>query len=89
MGTRLISKERLRLISCGVRRKAEEYSRAGAAESVPADRPVPGGLKQMLVVGDGERRIVGRRAGVMGTVDVGGVVSVRMRIVSGGCCWGV
>ncbi len=47
------------------------------------------GLKEMLVVGDGERRIVGRRAGVMGTVDVGGVVSVRMRIVSGGCCWGV
>ena len=39
------------------------------------------GLKEMFVVRDEERRIVGRRAGVMGTVEVGGVVSVGMRIV--------
>ncbi|KAK4038521.1 pyruvate kinase-like protein [Parachaetomium inaequale] len=39
------------------------------------------GLKERLIVRDGERRIVGRRAGVMGTVEAGGVVSVGMRIV--------
>jgi hypothetical protein len=39
------------------------------------------GLKEQFVVRDDERRIVGRRAGVMGTVEVGGEVSVGMRIV--------
>jgi hypothetical protein len=39
------------------------------------------GLKESFLVRDGERKIVGRMAGVMGTVEVGGVVSVGMRIV--------
>ncbi|KAK4235561.1 pyruvate kinase-like protein [Achaetomium macrosporum] len=39
------------------------------------------GLKERFIVRDEERRIVGRRAGVMGTVEVGGEVSVGMRIV--------
>ncbi|KAK3305599.1 pyruvate kinase-like protein [Chaetomium strumarium] len=39
------------------------------------------GLKEQFIVRDEERRIVGRRAGVMGTVEVGGEVSVEMRIV--------
>jgi MOSC domain-containing protein YiiM len=39
------------------------------------------GLKESFVVRDGERKIVGRLAGVMGTVEVGGVVSVGMRVV--------
>ncbi|KAH6649539.1 pyruvate kinase-like protein [Chaetomium tenue] len=39
------------------------------------------GLKETFVVRDGERRIVGRTAGVMGTVEVGGEVRVGMRVV--------
>ncbi|KAG7284238.1 hypothetical protein NEMBOFW57_010602 [Staphylotrichum longicolle] len=39
------------------------------------------GLKERLVVRDEARRIVGRRAGVMGTVEVGGMVTVGMTIV--------
>lgn len=39
------------------------------------------GLKESFVVRDGERRIVGRTAGVMGTVEVGGEVKVGMRVV--------
>ncbi|EAQ92107.1 hypothetical protein CHGG_00342 [Chaetomium globosum CBS 148.51] len=39
------------------------------------------GLKELFVVRDGERRIVGRTAGVMGTVEVGGEVRVGMRVV--------
>ncbi|KAL2130910.1 hypothetical protein VTI74DRAFT_5794 [Chaetomium olivicolor] len=39
------------------------------------------GLKEQFIVRDHERRIVGRKAGVMGTVEVGGEVSVGMRIV--------
>lgn len=39
------------------------------------------GLKELFVVRDGERRIVGRTAGVMGTVEVGGEVKVGMRVV--------
>jgi len=39
------------------------------------------GLKERFLVRDGERNIVGRTAGVMGTVEVGGVVRVGMRIV--------
>ncbi|AEO67649.1 8a8b1b14-a14e-4b28-b6f3-20a2e868261a [Thermothielavioides terrestris] len=39
------------------------------------------GLKERFIVRDAERRIVGRKAGVMGTVEVGGEVSVGMRIV--------
>ena len=39
------------------------------------------GLKERFVVRDGERKIVGRRAGVMGTVEAGGTVSVGMRVV--------
>ncbi|AEO60286.1 hypothetical protein MYCTH_54141 [Thermothelomyces thermophilus ATCC 42464] len=39
------------------------------------------GLKEMFVVRDEERRIVRRLAGVMGTVERGGVITVGMRIV--------
>jgi len=39
------------------------------------------GLKESFVVRDEERNIVGRRAGVMGTVEVGGLVKRGMRIV--------
>ncbi|KAH6844789.1 pyruvate kinase-like protein [Chaetomium sp. MPI-CAGE-AT-0009] len=39
------------------------------------------GLKERFVERDGERRIVGRAAGVMGTVEVGGLVRVGMRVV--------
>jgi MOSC domain-containing protein YiiM len=39
------------------------------------------GLKESFVVRDGERRIVGRTAGVMGTVEASGEVKVGMRVV--------
>lgn len=39
------------------------------------------GLQDRCVVRDEERRIVGRKAGVMGVVAVGGVVRAGMRIV--------
>jgi MOSC domain-containing protein YiiM len=39
------------------------------------------GLKEKFIVRDEERTIVGRKAGVMGTVDMGGVVEKGMRIV--------
>lgn len=39
------------------------------------------GLKERFVVRDEARGIVGRRAGVMGTVEVGGMVTVGMTIV--------
>ncbi|KAK0652542.1 pyruvate kinase-like protein [Cercophora newfieldiana] len=39
------------------------------------------GLKESFVVRDEQRNIVGRRAGVMGTVHAGGVVEEGMRIV--------
>ncbi|KAK4146679.1 pyruvate kinase-like protein [Dichotomopilus funicola] len=39
------------------------------------------GLKERFVVRDEERKIVGRRAGVMGTVERGGKVVVGMRVV--------
>ncbi len=39
------------------------------------------GLKEMFVVRNEERKIVGRRAGVMGTVERGGEVVVGMKIV--------
>ena len=39
------------------------------------------GLKENFIVRDSERNIIGRKAGVMGTVEVGGVVSVGMKIV--------
>ncbi len=39
------------------------------------------GLKEKMLVRDGERRIVAHKAGVMATVEVGGVVSVGMRVV--------
>jgi MOSC domain-containing protein YiiM len=39
------------------------------------------GLKESFVVRGGERRIVGRTAGVMGTVEAGGEVKVGMRVV--------
>lgn len=39
------------------------------------------GLKETFLVRDEERRIVRRLAGVMGTVERGGVVTVGMRIV--------
>jgi len=39
------------------------------------------GLKESFVVRDEERNIVGRKAGVMGTAEAGGVVERGMRIV--------
>lgn len=39
------------------------------------------GLQEQFIVRDDERKIVGRKAGVMGTVEVGGIVEPGMRIV--------
>lgn len=38
------------------------------------------GLQEKFIVRDGERRIVSRRAGVMGVVEVGGLVEPGMRL---------
>ncbi|KAK4445755.1 pyruvate kinase-like protein [Podospora aff. communis PSN243] len=39
------------------------------------------GLKEKFILRDKERNIVGRKAGVMGTIDTGGIVEKGMRIV--------
>ena len=39
------------------------------------------GLQEQFIVTDEDRKIIGRKAGVMGTVEVGGVVGPGMRII--------
>lgn len=40
------------------------------------------GLQEVLLVRDEQRKIVGRKAGIMSTVEVGGVVRPGMRIIA-------
>jgi hypothetical protein len=46
----------------------------GITESLPANRSFSEGLKERCLVRDGTNAVVARKAGIMGVVDVGGVV---------------
>ncbi|KAL2019253.1 hypothetical protein VTK56DRAFT_9797 [Thermocarpiscus australiensis] len=84
------------LLSLGTGTKLHFVGEDGGEEEEDPDHPVVvlqgvrnpcpqidkfrSGLKERFIIRDAERNIVGRRAGVMGTVERGGVVAVGMRI---------
>lgn len=54
---------------------------AGLRNPCPQIEKYRKGLQETFIVRDSERRIVKRLAGVMGTVEVGGVVTVGMKVL--------